>query len=291
MSARESVTTKNSIATASKQRVKFGQINFINCLPLTLGLLSNSKHDKVDFVLDTPAVLNGLFSSGQLDMGSMSSYFFLENDDFELVPNVSISSKGAVGSVLFFADREPEKLAGQCIAVTSASATSINLLKILFNEEYGFSPEFEVLDRPEISSTRAGALVIGDAALNADSVWSRDFVRIDLGSWWFSLFALPMVFGVWAVRKDWVASNQSEFSLVCSELRRWFDLGLSVNFEAVLEEAARRTGLPKARLEQYYRQELNFDLGEDHKRGLALYESLCRKHGLLKAADSQSQSQ
>jgi chorismate dehydratase len=288
MSARESITTKNSIATASKQRVRFGQINFINCLPMTLGLLSNSEHDQVDFVLDTPAELNRLFSSGQLDMGSMSSYFFLENDDFELVPDVSISSTGAVGSVLFFADREPEKLADQCIAVTSASATSINLLKILFNEEYGFSPRFEVLDRPEISSTRAGALVIGDAALKADSDWSRDFVRIDLGSWWYSLFALPMVFGVWAVRKDWVARNQSEFQLVCSELRRWFDLGLSVNFEAVLDEAARRTGLPKARLEQYYRQELNFDLGDDHKRGLALYESLCRKHGLLKAAVSES---
>jgi chorismate dehydratase len=212
----------------------------------------------------------------------MSSFAFLENGDFELVPDISISSSGAVGSVLFFADREPEKLADQCVAVTSASATSINLLKVLFIEEYGFLPRFEVCDRPEISAERAGALVIGDAALRADTAWSKELVRIDMGSWWFSRYALPMVFGVWGVRKAWVERNQSEFQLVCKELRRWFDLGLSTNFDSVLAEAAKRTGLPKSRLEVYYKKELNFDLGPEHKRGLALYESLCRKHRLLR---------
>jgi chorismate dehydratase len=268
--------------------IRFGQINFINVLPLTMPLLTSQDQSQLEFVLDTPSALNRSFEEGHLDVSAMSSFYFLQNGNLELVPLISIASKGAVGSVLFFADRPLVALQGCKIAITSASATSVNLLKVLFAEKIGFIPEFVVCDEPELNAEFAGALVIGDRALAFDQNWDArsgdsvgDSVRVDLGAWWFEAFSLPMVFGVWAARKQFVESNRARFQELCSDLRHYFDAGLGTQFAAVVAEASRRTGLSSQRLSVYYRQELNFDMTAEHLKGLELYRTLCFKHGLL----------
>jgi chorismate dehydratase len=263
---------------------RFGQINFINCLPLTYPLLRAQTFEDVDFTLGTPAELNHAFSQGGLDLGAMSSFFFLEQSDFTLVPSISIASIGAVGSVLFFADRQPSELAGTALAITADSATSVNLLKILFAESYGFVPRFEVTGTPGVGKEHAGALVIGDKALNSDTTWSKELVRIDMGQWWYESFGLPMVFGCWAARNSWIDANRHRFETICKELRALFDRGLGLDFQKVLDEAEKTTGHPRPRLEHYYRNELNFDLTDKHRQGLSLYAKLCVKHGLLQTS-------
>jgi chorismate dehydratase len=260
---------------------RFGQINFINSLPLTIPMLQASSFGKIDFTLGTPSELNHQFFDGKLDLGAMSSFFFLESGCFNLVPNISIASKGAVGSVLFFANRPLQELRSEVLAITADSATSVNLLKVLFAETYGFIPQCETVSSPEIDDRHAGALVIGDRALHSDISWSKELVRMDLGQWWFEKFQLPMVFGVWAARKTWIEKNQKSFESICPELRNLFDEGLRGRFEDVLTEAQKRTGLPKTRLEYYYRHELNFELTASHLQGLKRYRSLCIEHGLL----------
>jgi chorismate dehydratase len=276
------------VETGKNDLIRFGQINFINVLPLTMPLLASQDHALVEFVLDTPSALNKSFEEGNLDVSAMSSFYFLQNGNLELVPLISIASKGAVGSVLFFADRPLRLLQGCKIAITSASATSVNLLKVLFAEKLGFIPEFVVCDEPEINSKFAGALVIGDRALAFDQNWNArsgdmvgDSIRVDLGSWWFEAFSLPMVFGVWAARKQFVAANRARFEGLCADLRHFFDVGLNDQFAAVVAEASRRTGLSSERLSVYYRRELNFDLTAEHLKGLELYRTLCLKHHLL----------
>jgi chorismate dehydratase len=268
-------------SSTNHESARFGQINFINSLPLTIPMLEASSFGKIDFTLGTPSELNRLFFDGKLDLGAMSSFFFLESGCFSLVPKISIASKGAVGSVLFFANQELKDLRSDVLAITADSATSVNLLKVLFAETYGFVPRCETVANPVIDDQHQGALVIGDRALHSDISWSKDLVRVDLGQWWFEKFNLPMVFGVWAARKQWVEKNQKEFESICPELRNLFDDGLLGRFDDVLEEAQKRTGLPKARLEHYYRRELNFELTASHLKGLELYRSLCIKHGLL----------
>ena len=266
---------------------RFGQINFINSLPLTMPLMAASSFDKVSFKLGTPSELNKAFSAGELDLGAMSSFFFLEQSNLSLIPDISIASIGAVGSVLFFADRELKDLRNSVLSITADSATSVNLLKVLFAETYGFIPACETSSNPLIDERISGALVIGDKALHSDTTWSHRLTRVDLGQWWYEKFGLPMVFGVWAAKKEWVSKNEDRFKSICTELRVLFDSGLSREFQTVLEEAHKRTGLSKERLEHYYLRELNFDLTERHRQGLNLYGSLCRKHGLLTDACAQ----
>ena len=265
----------------SSLTARFGQINFINSLPLTLPLLSSRNFNKISFTLGTPAELNRLFFEDKLDLGAMSSFFYLENGNFTLIPHMSIASRGAVGSVLFFASKDPQDLKDDVLAITPDSATSVNLLKVLFAETYGFIPRFETVALPEPDAVHKGALVIGDRALHSDIGWPKDLVRRDLGQWWYEKFNLPMVFGVWAARTAWVRENESAFENVCQDLKKLFETGLGAQFEEVLKEAENRTGLSKARLEPYYRRELNFELTTSHLKGLELYKTLCLKHGLL----------
>lgn len=273
---------KIALDAAGRQTLRFGQINYVNCLPLTRSLSGwQPEALNFDFVMGTPGSLNRMYQLGNLDAGAMSSFFYLQNRQFELIPNISISSLGPVGSVLFFANCEPASMSLDTIAVTSASATAVNLLKLLFLEEYGFAPQFVAADNPIINELYKGSLVIGDAAMAIDCQWSARYQRLDLGEWWHRLFQLPMVFGVWAAQRYWAESYPHLFRQLAFDLHALIHKGLTIEFDSVLQEAVIATGLPKERLAKYFCQELNYEFTDRHRDGLELYLALCRKHKLL----------
>ena len=231
---------------------------------------------------DTPSQLNSGYAAGNLDLGAMSAYFYLQESQFELIPNLSISSQGPVGSVLFFSKVELAAANRLKVAATSASATSVNLLSIMLQEEGMTMPAFKYSPLPALEAEDVdAALVIGDYALAVDSRWSKLGLRIDLGEWWTKRYGLPMVFGVWAARLDWRARHGDQFEQLSSALTQSLNLGLNAAFGEVVEEAIRRTGLPRTRLERYFREELDFSLSSCHLQGLNRYKSLCAKYGLL----------
>jgi chorismate dehydratase len=282
------LVSESVITAPLKSLCAFGQIDFINVLPIT-HVLERRRPPNMDLVMGTPGALNGMYRKGALDLGAMSSHYFLEDDGFELFPGISISARGPVGSVLFFSQKPLEKLAGARIGVTLASASSVQLLRILLAESYGVEAQFVPLENPEALLEQEhldGFLVIGDRALLTDDSLARsgeiaDYVRADLAEWWYQQFALPMVFGVWAARKSWVEANSQDFATLSTFLKSTYPLGLGPEFVAVLEQAAARTGLDKERLEHYYRHELDYTFSDEHARGLALYKSLCAKYRLL----------
>lgn len=261
---------------------RLGQISFINSLPIVLPVQSGHVAIAAQTIYGSPSELNAMYASNQLDMGAMSSFYFLQTGNLQLVPDISISSDGPVGSVLFFSKVSPHKLNGAKIAVPASSATSVNLLKILLAEQLNCKPIFCVESEPSLEGTDVlGALVIGDRALAFDNEWSRHYWRADLGQWWQARTGLPMVFGVWAARQEWAARNEQHFLAICNTLRLSAQLGLSSLFPLVMNEARNRTALPPDRLQRYYFKELNFHLGERHRRALELFADLCRKHGIF----------
>lgn len=281
-----------------------GQIDFVNCLPIT-HILLKEKPELLSLVMGAPGNLNKQYRDKGLDLGAMSSHYFLEDGGFELFPNISISSQGAVGSVLFFCRgsvaelRQAKGASGNKIkiGVPQASASSVRLLHILLVECYDLVPDFVALadprpdyPRPDQPSTSDqdldGFLLFGDRALTIDhgmeqSGLIKDFERIDLGQWWFEKYHLPMVFGVWAARKSWIAKNPEDFAAISTYLADSYGKGLGPEFQAVVTEAALRTGLSPARMRQYYHHELDYTYTAEHAEGLQLYYDLCKKHDLL----------
>ncbi|MBY0360133.1 MAG: menaquinone biosynthesis protein [Candidatus Obscuribacterales bacterium] len=265
-----------------RQSVKVGQISFLNVLPVTLPL--QRAYIKLDAELSfgTPNQLNKLFESGNLKLGAMSAFYFLQKGNFDLFPELSISAKGSVASVLLFSKLPCSELGGKTITVPESSATSINLLHVLLKEEFGVTSRFKQQTTAELSNPEVdAALLIGDDALSKRADLEKDYLCFDLGQWWHRLYALPMVFGVWAADKVWKNQNQEEFSEIAGSFKAALELGLGKYFPEVIAEAKKLSNLPSDLLKKYYLENLNFELSDSHRQGLSHYAALCRKHGLI----------
>lgn len=234
-----------------------------------------------DITEDTPANLNSGYSTGILDLGAMSSFYYLSNEkDLILLPGLSISTKAKVGSVLFFCKNPLED--GCRIVVPTASATSVALLRLYLANVHAVKAKIISSARPDLAGGDIdAALVIGDRALTVDALWSEEADRIDLGEWWSTNFNTPMVFGVWAARKDWFAANTDAFECLGGHLRAARDLGLRSLFAQVLDQAQERTSLSRKRLERYFLEELDYSLTKEHLKGLSLFRNKLKEHSIL----------
>lgn len=266
-------------------RARVGQIAFINCLPVVLPLADGCLPFEATVTYGSPAELNALADSGALDVTAMSSFFFLQHGGFDLLPGVSISCCGPVGSVLFFSKVPLTALGGACVAVPASSATSVNLLRVLLLDELNVGIEPCVEQEPSLADSRyQGALVIGDRALSVDVDWSQRYWRTDLGRWWLRRTGLPMVFGLWAASPGWAAAHPDEFTALAGSLAEAARIGLSELLPDVVKEAHRRTGLEPARLKSYFLEQLDYRLTLKHLEGLECFKKLCLRHKLLDPA-------
>jgi chorismate dehydratase len=214
----------------------------------------------------------------------MSSFYYLSQaSQLQLLPGISIACTGPVGSVLFFSKVELRQLGRARIACTAQSATSVNLLKVLLWQQCNLAVELQTAEEPDLTSVDVdAALVIGDRALAVDAGWSeRGYLRIDLGRWWTEAYGLPMVFGVWAASREWATEHPNKFAHVNEAHITARRMGMETEFQKVVAQAASQTGLSTERLERYFRQELDFELGIDHLKGLELYRRYCADLGLL----------
>jgi len=262
----------------------FGQIDFVNCLPITLPLKAHLP-ELMTLAMGTPGELNARYKQGDLDIGAMSAHYLLSAADFDLIDTLSISSLGAVGSVFFFSRLPLAQLGGKVVGLPRSSATSLSLLKVLLTEEFAVTPEYQTGDDPNpIDSAFDACLMIGDAALafdhrlkNSDS----EFIRVDMGEWWTRRYQLPMVFGVWGARKSYIHDNKSDYEQIRALLGQTWQEGLNGLYKEVLAEGLRRTGLSYETMDDYFQRQLDFSFGDEHKKGLKLFETLCKRHGLL----------
>ncbi len=269
-------------------KARLGQINFVNCLPVVLPIAQGRVVlENAESVFAQPAQLNAWYADGTLDLGAMSSFHYLASDNhLELVQGLSISSDGPVGSVLLFSSQELSKLNGRTVQVPKSSATSVNLMRVLLWETYGVSVELEPVDSPQMPDEQnkvVASLIFGDHALKCDHEWSKTALRKDLGQWWRDSYGVPMVYGLWAARKEWLAQseNQSVYSDTTAKLLESLDIGLTSMLPDVIEEAVRRTGLSRAAIESYYLRQLNFEMTSRHLDGLEIYRRLCQKLQLI----------
>lgn len=219
-------------------RARLGQINFINSLPVIVPMMRHCDTSKAEIILGTPAELNKQYAENLLDLGAMSSFFYLQTSDMQLVPGISISSVGEVGSVLFFSKKPVAELSKCRIAVPMSSATSINLLRVLLKEEFDVEPLLVNASAPDLDRDDLdGALVIGDRALLVDPEWAQKYHRLDMGAWWFSNYQLPMTFGVWAAKTAWVESNPELFSEISAALVQARKDGITIDLDRVIEQS------------------------------------------------------
>ncbi|GIG91005.1 menaquinone biosynthetic enzyme MqnA/MqnD family protein [Plantactinospora endophytica] len=252
------------------RRPRVGHIQFLNCLPIYWGLMRSGALIDVELHKDSPERLSAALVAGDLDIGPITLVEYLKHaDELLLLPDLAVGSDGPVLSVNIVSTRPLAELDGAKVALGSTSRTGVLLARMLLAQKYGVDPEYFTCP-PDLTTmlleAEAGVL-IGDVALRAlYEAPGRGLEVTDLGQAWRDWTGLPMVFAVWAVRRDFAASHPGQVKDVHQAFLRSRDLCLA-ELDEVAESAARWEPFDAATLATYFRT-LDFSLGERQVAGL-----------------------
>ena len=252
------------------RRPRVGHIQFLNCLPIYWGLMRSGALIDVDLHKDTPDRLNAALVAGDLDIGPISLVEYLRNaEELLLLPDLAVGSDGPVLSVNVVSTRPLAELDGARVALGSTSRTGVLLAQMLLAERYAAKPEYFTCppNLTQMLLEADAAVLIGDVALRAlYEAPGRGLLVTDLGAAWREWTGLPMVFAVWAVRRDFAATHPGLVKEVHAAFLRSRDLCLAELDEAA-DAAARWEPFDAATLASYFRA-LDFSLGERQVAGL-----------------------
>lgn len=262
--------------------LRIGRIDYANCTPIFHGLQELATGEEYQYIGGVPSRLNAQLAAGEIDACPSSSIeYALHSERYLILPDISISSIGAVGSVLLFSRIPIEDLHGQTILLSSESATSVNLLRILVKKRFDCTCNFLVSTLPldKALQEAAAMLLIGDAALRA-SILESELHVYDLGELWHEWTGLPFVFALWLCNRKVARSRYAEVECLADRLVVAKARACAA-FESIAELSPEVQWMGKERLVDYWRDNLSFDLGREHLDGLILFYRYCTELGLL----------
>ena len=259
---------KNKIAIPP---VNLGRISYINVAPVYYGLDNGLKPDWLNIVSAPPSILNDMMAKNELDISPVSSVAYAKHqDEWLLLPDLSIACFGRVMSVILVSKKPFENLTNNKVIITDKSAAAAELLKLLFSIKR-VKPVFETMPiqcPDEIKKFADAALIIGDKALKEK--WHVHFDHIyDLGQMWLELTGLPFVFALWVVRKSF-ADKKPE---VVSSIIKLFNISKKQgkkNLEDIAQKASEILGIDIDICRKYY-ELLNYNLDPLQFKGIRTF--------------------
>jgi predicted solute-binding protein len=256
---------------------RIGCVKYLNARPLIRGWAGD-----VDF--DHPSALCRKLAEGELDIALASSFEYLRNPVYRIVDDVSISSAGAVYSVVVAHTGHISEI--DEIELDPASETSVNLLRCLLAELRQTPRLIQNMDlqsvrpaelRPaELKGPHRARLLIGDQAIRFRQRHAGEFHFWDLGEQWNKLVGLPFVYALWLIRPE-----VRDSKLIAERLRKLRD----ENLTKIAELVAGEKEFDHDFCRRYYRDNLHFNFGKEEKQGLSEFHKRCANLQLLPAND------
>lgn len=259
-----------------------GRVPFLVCAPY-FHRFFQSETLKSRFLFDdgVPSALNSLLSEGKIHLAPASSFnYALHPDKFVLYSELCTSCHLEVHSVRLYSKEPIENLGGKLVHLTSNSATSVALLKVLFSLCYHVEPRY-VVERPYDAHLDKARLLIGDEALLENR--KNDFPYVyDLASLWQNWQGLPFVFGAWSIH---YTALESPLVQELSDFLREVRLSVTQFRESprlALECWKRHypVDIPIEDLQAYFNA-LDYAFTAERKKSLKLFFEKCFEIGLL----------
>jgi len=282
----------------SKLRISI--VQYLNTAPLVWGFTNGPLQGKYDLSFTVPAQCAEDLRHGRADVAIIPAIEYQRIPGLVILPDMAIASKNQVRSLLIIAKKPIEQV--KSFALDRSSRSTQVLTRILCAELWRISPQFfEALpDLPEMLSQADAALLIGDPALRASvgiegDTWnaqpeqavcqaatlgialSEPLYIYDVAAVWRSLTGLPAVLAVWACRRELATPG------VMADFLASRDFGLA-HMSEISYEAAQDLELGQATLESYLRNNIDFSLDLENRRGLELYFEHAAKLGLIPEA-------
>jgi len=260
--------------------LKLGHIIYSNTVPVHAGILSGAVKFPFTLVEGIPTELNRLLSEGAIDVSPSSSIEFAANPGrYLIMPGFSITSRNNVMSIILQSRLPMDQLNGKTVALTTASATSVVLLRILLELKHKVSPNYTHFEQGKDQPyDRADAvLLIGDHALKRPRIEGFTY-EYDLGGVWHEFTGLPFVFALWQINyKKSLDKDLASLYHILTESKAY---GLSHLPEMALKYAD-RFGIPAPRLLEYWNS-FSFDFGPQEQKGLMTYYGYAAEIGAVK---------
>jgi len=242
-------------------------VSYLNTVPLVWGLQhSRDLRDAFDLGFALPSECADQLASGQADIGIVP-VIEMARQGLDYFPGTGIACHGPVRSILLISKVPFQEI--RTLATDSGSRTSAMLSQVILAEKFGVRPQ--VFSHPanlaEMLERADAALLIGDAALRVDPA-TLPFETLDLGAEWVAMTGLPMVFAVWAGRKEIIReAHGGAYGQVFLESLRY---GLAHMDDIVAAEAPARHFSPDV-VRRYLTGHIVFELGEKDYEGMRLY--------------------
>ena len=229
-----------------------------------------------------PTQLNHLLYEGKVDVSPSSSIEYAMNPGrYQILPGLSITAKNKAMSISLQSAVPIGELNDRTVALTTASATSVVLLRILLELRESVNPNYLLYEQglEDPSATADAVLTIGDLALQKGPT-ERYPHHYDLGSLWQEFTGMPFVFALWQV--NYRKNIHRELGILQEILLRSKQLGVS-DLHALAAESAERFGLQPDLLSAYWGG-FSYDLAEGEQKGLMTFYGYAAEIGAIASA-------
>lgn len=262
---------------------RVGHINFLNVLPLTWSY-AHGADQGLAITRGVPAVLNNDIVNHRLDVAGVSSIVYARNsEDLVVLPDVCISTDGAVQSILLVSRKPIDDIKDDKIILTAKSATSHCLLKIILRGAYGAIPNYfvrHITPEAPIPEDATASLLIGDDALWLYHHKQPDLYYYDLGHEWKKMTGQKMVYALWVANKTFAEQNPAMLQLVYDRIRRAFQTGMDHKNE-IIESVLPHKPFTYGQLDDYLGPTIHWDLTDEYLEGLKTFYRLAHQMNLI----------
>jgi predicted solute-binding protein len=245
-------------------------VSFLNTVPLVWGLLHGPQRDAFDLSFAVPAECSDRLADARADIGLVPAVE-VPRLGLDIVPGHGIACHSAVRSILLVSKVPLYNI--RTLATDANSRTTVMLARILLAEKWGVAPKFHSMPPNLVAMLAAAdaALLIGDSALRVN-IDDSPFEVCDLGETWNAWSGLPMVFAVWAARRDFAVPADTAATLAAS-----YRYGREHLDDIVASESGPR-GFTPALTRGYLTRNIVFELGERDYAGLELFLKLAARY-------------
>jgi len=268
----------------SKLRISI--VQYLNTAPLVRGFTHGALRGKYDLSFTVPSQCAEALRDGRADIAIIPAIEYQRIENLVVLPDIAIAAKRKVRSLLLISKMAITDV--KRIALDSGSRSTQALLRILCAEHWKISPEFfeAAPDAEKMLKDADAALLIGDPALRLamqmdgegqGEALGNGWHVYDMGEEWRRLTGLPAVLAVWAARPDVVTQD------VLTDFAVSRDYGLA-NIGEISEEAAPELDLPAKALAAYLRENIDFSLDAENRKGLEHYFARAAAIGLIERA-------
>ena len=259
--------------------LRLGHIIYSNCFPIQAGILTGKVAFPFAIVEGIPTELNRYLAEGKIDVSPSSSIEYAMNPGrYRLLPGLSITSRNKVMSILLESKVPLEDLDNKTVALTTASATSVVLLRVILELFTGVSPDFLQYEQGvEDPYDQADAvLTIGDLAIQR-AAGPRFPHAYDLGEVWHQQTGLPFVFALWQVNyRKTIDHDLARLNDILKESKVY---GLS-RLGELAEGHSAQFGVSVETLIQYWNC-FSYDFGPEEQKALLTYYGYAMELGVI----------